>query len=300
MIRRALPSLIGLAGILGCAPTAGNFPPPTPAPETTPEPIVVPGIPRNDRNMVWKIAPTPQTNSYRAVLKATVEEKSQHDNRMDSFTTTTDFSLKLTRSSNRLEISGVIFAIENNANQTSQFFRKSLPHPMSFDGNVSDHIVSVRITRPDQSSSTTPCSDSSESALSIISRDLIIVPQEITVGKDWQDSTTNLVCSGSLPVLVSVIRKFKIIGETTVDGIAALKLERTEKSVTSGEGSQGQHQISLKGTGMGTGQIYIDASTGLLLGLTATSRSELLITSSGRSQNFTQTTEENVVRQSLQ
>ena len=299
MKRKKILALISLGGSIGCASSAGNSPSPVLVPESASEPMTAPVIPRDDRSRVWRITPTSEVGSYQSILKTTIVEKNSPDNRKDGSTTTADYLLTLNRSSNVIGVSGSVSSVEIKPDQTGQI-PQSPKHSVGFAGSVSDHNVSLHLIASGQFSSSTPCNDSSESALSVVNRDLIIVPQEITASQSWQDSTAHSLCSGSLPVVVSVIRSYRIIGETVVDGIPALKLERIEKSVTSGEGSQGQHQITLTGTGTGKGQIYIDRMTGLLLGLTSTSQVELSIKSSGRTQLFTQTTEETVVRKSLQ
>ena len=196
-----------------------------------------------------------------------------------------------------VEVLGTVTTFEVETDQTDQS-PSNFPFalPLVFEGSITDHNIALHPSGPNQSTSSTPCGDSMQTVLSMINRDLIVVPQRMSANQSWQDSTLSTICSGALPLVVAMVRTYKIAGETIVDGTAALKLERTEKLLTSGQGSQGQHQISLNGAGTGKALVYIDRETGVLLSLTAANQSEISIKSSGKIQNFTQTSQEIVVK----
>lgn len=296
MTRQVLLCLVSLGCIIGCTSATANPPSPLPLPEAAQEPAT-PQANTENRGRTWRIIPTAELETYRSTLKTTITERNNGENQQTSFTTTVDYSLSLVRSSNSVRASGSVSAFQIQADQATQ----PLPEgffvlPISFDGSISDHDISLHSSGRSRSSALAQCSDSSQTVLSTVNRDLIVVPGEMTADQSWQDSSSSSLCTGSLPVAVSVIRSYRVTGETLVDGIPALKLERTEKLVTSGEGSQGQHQITINGAGTGKAQIYIDRSSGLLLTLAAKNQVELVIKSSGRVQNFTQISEENVVK----
>lgn len=297
MTKQVLLCLVSLSCIVGCTSATVNSPSPLPSPQAT-EPAT-PVIHNENRGRTWRITPNTEIETYRSTLKTTITERSKPGNQQNGFSTTVDYSLSLVRSSNSVRVSGSISGFQIKSDQVTE----SLPAgffvlPIGFDGNISDHNISLHSSGRSQSTALAQCSDSSQTVLSTVNRDLIVVPQEMTIDQSWQDSTSSSLCSGSLPVLVAVIRNYRITGETVVTGIPAFKLERTEKLLISGEGSQGQHQITIDGTGTGTGQVYIDRTSGLLLTLNAINQTELSIKSSGRIQNFTQISEENVVKTS--
>ncbi|MEO7366356.1 MAG: hypothetical protein ABIZ36_00270 [Gemmatimonadaceae bacterium] len=294
MTRRVLLLLFSLGCVAGCASAPVNAPSPSPAPEGTSEPVG-PVAGNNKSRRVWRITPTVEVASYQSTLKTTTAERDTPGSRQNSVTTTTNYSLKLVKASNSVRISGNVSAFQIKSDEVAQSLSSNLfVLPFGFDGMILDHNISLHLSSPNQLASLTQCNDSSQTILSIINRDLIVVPQELVTDQIWQDSTSSSLCSGSLPVVVSVIRNYRITGETIINGVPALKIERTEKLVTSGEGSQGQHQITINGTGTGKAQVYIDQISGLLLSLDGTTQIELSIKSSGRIQHFSQTSEEKV------
>lgn len=301
MTRYALLALLSLGGVIGCASATGNSPSPSPVSETSSGAIVTPVIGSEGTSRTWSVTPTEQSQAYRSIVKTTIEERNTQEHRKSGVTTTADYLLKLSRSSKDVEISGIVSGFQVNTDQTAQLLSTlSFTLPLVFDGNITDHNIILRFVGVIQSNSSAPCSDSIQTVLSTINRDLTVVPREMSTNQSWQDSTSNTICSGSLPLVVSTIRTYRITGETILDGIAALQLERTEKLLASGQGSQGQHQISLHGTGIGKAEVFIDRASGLLLSLTAGNQMELTIKSSGRIQNFTQTSQEIVVRKTPQ
>jgi len=82
-----------------------------------------------------------------------------------------------------------------------------------------------------------------------------------------------------------------VIGEGETNGITAIVLERIERSSSTGEGSDGQHRIFVKGETTGSAKIYVDARTGALLNSEGEQRTNLLITA-GQTRRFTQTVRE--------
>ena len=211
--------------------------------------------------------------------------------------TSLEYSLKLQRASDGIEVSGNVSAFQIKEEQpalSSASF--SLATPFIFNGQLTNHNLSLRPFKGSQSLPGDACLDSTETVLSIVNKDLVIFPEKLSIGLTWQDSTTSTACSGSIPVVVSTISDFQVTGAVTLDGIDALTVNRTERFSIVGEGSQGQHQIGINGTGTGKGQALIDRSTGSLLSLTTINQTELSIKSSGRIQSFIQTSEETTKR----
>ena len=123
-----------------------------------------------------------------------------------------------------------------------------------------------------------------------------LIPLELQRGQSWTDSTSTALCSGSIPVTLTALRHYQVIGEINNGAHIGLLLERLDKTSLAGEGAEGQHRVQLKSEGTGRTELLIDPITGALLEVTGTNTSLVTITTSGRSQKFTQTSKEEVTR----
>ncbi len=170
--------------------------------------------------------------------------------------------------------------------------------PISFGAHLKSHELSFDpITESTTSRlSSIECQSPVQSALSTLQRDLFIIPLQAGVGITWQDSVVSTICNGSLAIRVDDLRSYKIIAETDQSGSPVFTIHRTQKTLFSGEGSQDQHQIKIKGESLGTGLLYADRLDGSLISLTAETKTNLQLQTSGRSQLFIQTSKETVKR----
>jgi hypothetical protein len=107
----------------------------------------------------------------------------------------------------------------------------------------------------------------------------------------WSDSTTATLCNGSILTTSITSRSFRVIGEVS----RGILIERRERTTSTGDGAQGQHRLKLQTSGRGNAQLIIDAQTGTLLESTGVYTASVVVTTSGRNQQFTQTTRERIV-----
>ena len=140
------------------------------------------------------------------------------------------------------------------------------------------------------------CASGTSSAIPGIQRLVVQLPLQLRKDQTWTDSTSAAVCSGSVPVVLTTIRSYRVIGETEIHGQPALRLNREDRTTSQGEGSEGQHRIQLQSSGTGRGEVIIDRTTGALLESSITSTVAVIITTSGRAQRFTQISRELVSR----
>ena len=118
------------------------------------------------------------------------------------------------------------------------------------------------------------------------------MPLELSNQETWTDSTSTVVCTGSLPVTLTSLRTFHIAGESEFEGFRVLVIEQNERTFSKGEGSEGQHRIFVNGNGSTTGRLYINANTGELISSNLKNQTSLAIQSSGRLQRFSQNSTE--------
>ena len=134
------------------------------------------------------------------------------------------------------------------------------------------------------------------SLLSSIRRAIFVPPKEVARGVSWTDTITTTICHGMVPIMLAIVETFRPIGEISHRGFHSILIEHTARTTFSGEGSQDQHRVSLTGTGIGSGKLYLDPLSGLILESIGEERIALAIHSSGRKQQFTQLVNDTTTR----
>lgn len=167
----------------------------------------------------------------------------------------------------------------------------SLSFPITFTGHVLDGVIVLDALNGQARKSTDDCFDPALSALNLIHRNIIILPSRLIQGMIWSDSISAAVCSGTIPMTTTSIRTYRVAGESSHEGRPALLIERNEKTLSTGEGSQNQHRILIQMEGKGSGKLYIDRVTGALLDSDVEQQTEITI-NAGRLQRFKQTVRE--------
>lgn len=145
----------------------------------------------------------------------------------------------------------------------------------------------VQLVDPSAPASGAPCD--AAAALATQARELVPhVPATLSAGATWTDSSTTEGCRGTIPVTTHTQSRYTVIGDTTVDGVAALQVHRTDSISASGNGVQGQHRITLSATGTASAELYLDTVTGRFLGVDETQETTVDVETSGRTERFLQ------------
>jgi hypothetical protein len=125
-----------------------------------------------------------------------------------------------------------------------------------------------------------------------IQRNFVVPPLLLSTGTTWTDSSTVPVCSGSVQLVLTAVRTYTVTGQTTRGRQPVIVVARKDRVRTAGQGTQGQHRISILSEGSGSARIYLDRATGLLRESEGVQTVDLVIGSSGRNQRFSQVAEE--------
>lgn len=129
------------------------------------------------------------------------------------------------------------------------------------------------------------CQNLALNRMTAVQRNLVRLPVSISQGQTWTDSATVATCSGSIPVELTTVRAYRVLGEAG----GVVTLERSDRMVATGQGAQGQHRITLEAQGTGISRLNVDRLTGELSDASGEFRSEVTVGSSGRLQRFRQT-----------
>lgn len=145
----------------------------------------------------------------------------------------------------------------------------------------------VQLVDPPAPASDAPCD--AAAALATRARDLIPrVPATLAAGATWTDSTTIDGCRGTIPATTHTVSHYTVLGDTTIDGVAALQIHRVDSISANGAGAQGQHRITLTATGTASAELYLDPASGHFLGVDETQETAVDVSTSGRTERFLQ------------
>jgi hypothetical protein len=258
-------------------------------PESGPAPVVVPepsaAEPRTNTADRWTLVPVSNPRRFTSIINTTIELQEAAGIQRDSLASTFTYSLGVNRTGDPVSYTATLESVSLRGGQRTSLPTASITSPFSFSGRIEKNRISTDSTFSD-------CSSNPANAVPVIQRSLIVAPLSLRKNMTWSDSVSSAVCSGSIPVTMTAIRDYRVIGETS----QGILLERHDRTTAAGEGSQGQHIVRLKTDGSGTAQITIDRETGELLQSTATSSTTAIITASGRDQKFVQAVRERIDR----
>ena len=239
----------------------------------------------------WTITPGTQPRGYLSTATVTLELISDTATVRDSFTQRARFTLLTASASGSTSFLGSINSLATDAGNRVGPVELLPTFPVTFTGHITDRTVILDALNGQARQSTIECSDPALSALNVIHRNIIILPAQLIQGMTWKDSTSINGCNGTIPITTISIRAYSVIGEAESEGRPAILVNRTEKFLSTGEGSQNQHRILITTEGTGTAKIYLDRASGLLLDSEGEQRADITL-KGGRLQRFSQTVRE--------
>jgi len=258
-----------------------------PEPQPAELPSTAPSASASSRTF-WTIVPSSQSFRYRSTTKAIIDLNDSSTVFRDSLTTSSAFSLSVTRDQRALSYNAIVEAFSVQA--CSRFGSLA---PTQFPISISGRLEGNRFS----SEANSDCSAQASIVAPAIQRLVSALPVQLRKDQTWTDSTSSNVCSGAIPLNLSTVRTYRVLGEAETRGIPAIRLSREDRTTSQGEGSEGQHRVQIETNGTGKGELLINRTTGSLIESSSMSVVTLTIKASGRVQRFTQTSRELVVQQ---
>ena len=273
---------------LGCGRSA-CLPEPIvrPAPEATAPGVLTPG----SSGRSWTITAATEPRRYSSTATVSLELVSDSAPVREAITQRTRFTLLTGSASGSTSFLGSIDALTTDASARIGQPAILATFPVTFTGHVVNGTFTLDALNGESSVTTMQCSNPAVSALNVIQRNVIILPTQLTQGMTWRDSTTAAGCSGFIPITTVSIRDYRVIGEADVSGRAGIAIERTEKTLSTGEGSENQHRVLLRTEANGTTRIYVDRTSGALLSSEGEQHADVIV-AAGRAQRFKQIVKE--------
>lgn len=279
--------------LLGCA-QATVFPEPAePELPTRDTPISTTAI-RSGTS--WTITSDTNPHSYASVSQIVLELMSGSETPRDSMTIRSQYSLAFDRINESVPISGKVdLFVVQAGNKIGPILQAETP--VFFSGKATKGQVSIGpVSETPNTSVSMTCPNSWSSTISAVRRSIFLLPRQILRGMTWRDSTSSVDCHGPTPISLITSYNYRVIGEINYQKAPALLIERTGKTSLNGQGSEGQHRVTVVGEGNASGSFHIDRETGVLLEASDEQKTKLIITSSGRSQEFSQIIRERITR----
>ncbi len=258
--------------------------PAEPVPPAVEDPPATPGVmPARS----WAILPTSAIKRYVSTGITLLELQSDTSATTASLTTATSFTLSVFQDTEFTRIHGSLDSFSAQANSRISQADPLPVMPLVFRGRLINggfHLDSIN----GQSSRAGDCRNSGLNNLATIRQSLIAVPDVLTPGLTWVDSSTVSACSGFIPLQLTTVKTYTVAGESSRNGSPVIVISRIDRFTASGEGAQGQHRVTVLTRGTGSAKIRVDRTSGLLNDADVELQARVTITASGRTQVFTQ------------
>lgn len=289
---QAKPLLWNIAVLILASCTSSQRPiepSPTPAtPSVDATPRTKPGI------TTWTLRPSPDQHRYTSVVVAKVAEEGT--SAADSMTYEVTFQLSIDRGATPALLMATIesVALPGQQRQLQSSSDSLLPHSLSghFNHNGYARIDSSRHMAGTQY----PCGTSISVGVAAVQQAIFLPPLQLQTSTSWTDTVSSTVCTGLIPAQSTLIRTYRIMGETTVRGNPAITVGRSDRISLTGEGALDQHQVSVTSRGTGEVVLTVDAVSGFLLKSRGVHSTELVVLASGRRRIFHQHVETQITK----
>jgi hypothetical protein len=99
---------------------------------------------------------------------------------------------------------------------------------------------------------------------------------ELKVGTAWTDTVTIALAQNGIDGSGTTVTQSRVVGDTTIGGQKAWRIDRSAVLTMSGVGNQGGTELTMKGSGTARGTAYL-TSAGLYLGATSEQQLDLTV-----------------------
>ena len=243
------------------------------------------------RTDTWTFSPTNNTQQYHSITKTRFQlDDPDGLNDQDTLAIITEFSAKIDQLHTPVIITGHVDNILISSGPRIGIDPEKITFPIDFNGTVASGKLTLDITPSFGTSfNSNRCSALAQMVLGDIRTAIAIVPSLLQLHSTWTDTITTTTCTGrEVSSDLKIVRSYTVIGEFDYAGMFLVLVRRAETTHTNGTGTQGQHQIILKGQGSGSSDLYLNPRTGLVIIINARHDSKIAINTSGHLQHFSQ------------
>jgi hypothetical protein len=248
-----------------------------PGPELPPAPTV-----NHSPSGFWTFDYTPGALRYQVSRSAAIESQSNSGTSREITTNTTRELITLTPAGD--STIGFTAVIDTFSSTTQGRIGPVQPIqlPIQVTGIFSDSGLSIT------GDGNNKCNPVGSAITSDLHNLLTRFPARLSQGLAWQDSISITGCQAAIPTTSRILRSYVVSGEANYEGRPVIIVQRTDSVQAQGEGAQQQHPLRLDAGGTGSAVYYLDTKDGRVVRLTAGQELILTITTSGKTQQFKQ------------
>jgi len=235
---------------------------------------------------VWQFHFDQNAHTYTSTTHVSLHTVDAAELESDTLTSSVHFIITADRTHAPVAISGVVDRV--TISRGSKIGRDSsrIEVPFTFEGTLSNQRVELNLSH--LAIVPSACTNPTTVILGDIRTLLTTLPETLIQGLKWTDTISTRTCNtAGISSAIHILRSYDVLGDTIYSGLEALVIRRTESTEFDGSGAQGQHQVSLRGTGTGLTIIYLD-KRGIPLAIDTSGNSQLIVTASGQFRHFSQ------------
>lgn len=274
--------VLALGAIAACGPHAASVPTPKPEPTTTPvAPVEAPTVVR------YSVPGLVTDTRYRIESVTELERDSAGRRETQTLNTQANVTLRLRRTATgAFTANGQIAAYQVK----SQFLAK----PISIDSLRFQAVLDAQALRVVmQPPLANECDRAETGALALVHDVLLRVPASLAVGDQWRDSTVQVICRSTVPLVFRTVNDYVLTSADRARDGNELVVRRTSVTRVEGKTSSPWRAVEISGVGADTLSARISVLTGAVRSVEGKSILTLLVsdrssTAAVRAQQLTQ------------
>ncbi len=267
---RGLTLIVALLASGACATRAPVRPErPAPTPGAASDPLTEP----------WIVGPSEGEARQRLLVEAVLRSRIDTVERTDTLRSMLEAVTSRVVSGGVWRLGGLITAF-----QVGGATPPTLTLPQPFSAELGAMGSQPRLVQP----AVGDCSVAGAAAQSL--REMWLVPpSRLTTGLTWSDSSRFTVCRDSIPLRVSSVRDYRVLGAERRGEAVVVRVERRALTRLDGEGLQFGERITLSGEGRGSALLTLSLAGGWVVDGQGESELTLRLTGRRRTQELHQT-----------
>ena len=122
----------------------------------------------------------------------------------------------------------------------------------------------------------------------VLREGVVVTPRALRRDQTWRDSSVTTICRDSIPLAVTTVRRYRVVGAELRDGQVVVLVDRVSTVAMRGEGRQLGESVQLVADGTGAMRYAIGLLDGIVVDAEGTNDLVLRLTGRRRSQELRQ------------